>query len=251
MSDFKVSSAYLPTDHQTPSTPVTPHHQIRSPSTGLSSGYITMSDRSHSDIKRKLEQRLADTKTKMYNIGRLGESLVKQEKELNERIKEIESHSQDDEIRPELRSKLADLENGFKEIERESAKAFTKGTPFLGKVCEIMYGADSRKIWDFHVRRAWSRRRKLNSADKVLYLLQRINRARGKLEMPLHANMTSNSQPTSVKVYLRKSGNYKLYSHNGTRNLMKQPRQLHAPTDRLNCLTGKLNKCMKTKVYLH
>lgn len=97
-----------------------------------------MSDRSHSDVKRKLEQRLADTKTKMYNIGKLGESLVKQEKELNERIKEIEAHSQEDEIRPELRSKLADLENGFKEIERESAKAFTKSTPFLGKVCEIL-----------------------------------------------------------------------------------------------------------------
>jgi hypothetical protein len=33
-----------------------------------------------------------------------------------------------------LRSKLADLENGFKEIERESAKAFAKSIPFLGKV---------------------------------------------------------------------------------------------------------------------
>ena len=141
MSDLKVSSGYPPamsTDNQTPATPVTPHHQIRSPSTGFSSAYITMSDRSYSDIIRKLEQRRADTQTKMYNIGKLGESLVKQEKELNERIREIEAHSQDDEIRPELRSKLADLENGFKEIERESAKAFTKSTLFLGKVCEIM-----------------------------------------------------------------------------------------------------------------
>jgi len=71
----------------------------------------------------------------MYNIGRLGESLVKQEQELNDRIKEVDSHPQEDEIRPELRSKLADLENGFKEVERESVKAFAKSIPFLGKVC--------------------------------------------------------------------------------------------------------------------
>jgi hypothetical protein len=93
-----------------------------------------MSDRSPLDIKRKLELRLADTKAKMYNIGRLGESLVKQEKELQDRIQEMDAQPQDDEIRPELRSKLADLETGFKEIERESAKAFTKTIPFLGKV---------------------------------------------------------------------------------------------------------------------
>lgn len=135
MSDSKVSSAYptiIPTD---PTTPVTPHHQIRSAS-GVS--VLSMSDRSHSDIKRKLELRLADTKAKMYNIGRLGESLVKQEQELNDRIKEIDTHPNDDEIRPELRSKLADLENGFKEIERESAKAFAKTIPFLGKVLSLM-----------------------------------------------------------------------------------------------------------------
>lgn len=93
-----------------------------------------MTDRSPADIKRKLEQRLADTKSKMYNIGRLGESLVKQEQELNDRIKEMELHSHEEEIRPELRSKLAELENGFKEIERESAKAFMKTIPFLSKV---------------------------------------------------------------------------------------------------------------------
>lgn len=139
MSDIKVSSAYTPgmnptTTTNTTNTPVTPHHhQIRSTASTGASVY-SLSDRSPADIKRKLEQRLADTKTKMYNIGRLGESLVKQEQELNDRIKEVDSHPQEDEIRPELRSKLADLENGFKEIERESAKAFAKSIPFLGKV---------------------------------------------------------------------------------------------------------------------
>jgi hypothetical protein len=132
MSEVKVSSAYPATIIPIESTtPVTPHHQIR-PSYGVS--VLSMSDRSHSDVRRKLEQRLAETTAKMYKIGRLGESLVKQEQELNDRIKEIDSHPADDEIKPELRSKLADLENGFKEIERESAKAFAKTVPFLGKV---------------------------------------------------------------------------------------------------------------------
>src|ERR1700734_3275552 len=133
MSDIKVSSMYspgIPSEPATNMTPVTPHHQIRTPG----SLYTNMSDRSPADIKHKLELRLADTKTKMYNIGKLGESLVKQERELCERISEMETQSLDDEIRPELRSKLADLENGFKEVERESAKAFTKTIPFLGKV---------------------------------------------------------------------------------------------------------------------
>jgi hypothetical protein len=132
MSDVKVSSAYPTNIPRDTTTPVTPHHQIRSTTAVVS--VLSMSDRSHSDVKRKLEHRLADTKAIMYNIGRLGESLVKQERELNDRIKEMDSQPQDDEIRPELRSKLADLENGFKEIERESAKAFAKTTPFLGKV---------------------------------------------------------------------------------------------------------------------
>src|SRR5271167_4499118 len=151
MSDPKVSSAHptiMPSD---PTTPVTPHHQIRS-ATGLSA--LSTTDRSHSDIKRKLELRLADTKAKMQNIGRLGQSLVKQEQELNDRIKEMDSHPSDDEIRPELRSKLADLENGFKEIERESAKAFAKTVPFLGKVVSLirsMLKPGCRKIWDYHV----------------------------------------------------------------------------------------------------
>jgi hypothetical protein len=135
MSDIKVSStipAAIPMD---PTTPVTPHQQIRSASVGLS--VVSMPDRSASDIKRKLELRLADTRTKKYNIGRLGESLVKQEQELIDRIKEMEAQPQEDEIKPELRSKLADLENGFKEIERESAKAFSKTTLLLGKVCSL------------------------------------------------------------------------------------------------------------------
>jgi hypothetical protein len=135
MSDIKVSSTLPTAIPMDPATPVTPHHQIRSTSTGPS--VVSMSDRSASDVKRKLEQRLADTRTKKYNIGKLGESLVKQEQELIDRIKEMDSQSQEDEIKPELRSKLADLENGFKEIERESAKALTKTTLFLGKVCSL------------------------------------------------------------------------------------------------------------------
>jgi hypothetical protein len=139
MSDIKVSSTY-PAGMSTasiidPTTPVTPHHQIRSTSTGLSSSSLfSMADRSPADVKRTLEQRLADTKAKMYNIGRLGESLVQQERELSERLREMENQPQEDEIKPELRSKLVELENGFKEVERESAKAFTKTLPFLGKV---------------------------------------------------------------------------------------------------------------------
>jgi hypothetical protein len=114
-----------------PSTPVTPQHQMRSPSTAPSS--IAMADRSAPEIRRKLEHRLQDTQTKMFNIGKLGESLVKQEQELKDRIQEMEAQSQDEEVAPEIRSKLDELETGFKEIERESAKVFAKNPLSLTK----------------------------------------------------------------------------------------------------------------------
>lgn len=77
--------------------------------------------------------RLADTKARLLSVGKVGESLIKQQDDLMERIKDLEAQPADDEIQPELRSKLADLETGFKEVERESAK-FIKPVPFLGKV---------------------------------------------------------------------------------------------------------------------
>jgi hypothetical protein len=133
MSEIKVSSSNNQQVEQL-SVPLTPQQQILRSPPNQSGGPLSMYDRSPSDVKHKLEQRLADTKAKMYNIGKLGESLVKQEQDLADRIREIELHSHDEEIRPDLRSKLAELENGFKEIERETAKAFMKTIPFLGKV---------------------------------------------------------------------------------------------------------------------
>jgi len=137
MADIDVPSPYRP-QAELPFLPATPQEQILRSTPSQSASFIAMSDRSPADIKRKLELRLADTKTKMYNIGKLGESLVKQEQELNHRIREMETHSQEEEIRPELRSKLVELENGFKEIERESAKVFMKTIPFLGKVVRFL-----------------------------------------------------------------------------------------------------------------
>lgn len=70
----------------------------------------------------------------MYDIGRLGEFHVQQEQALNDRIRELDTQSNDGEIKPELRSKLEDLQNGFKQVERQSAKAFAKTMPCLGNI---------------------------------------------------------------------------------------------------------------------
>jgi len=131
MSDIKVASAFPPPTMPLDG-PVTPAHLIR-PTSGA---IISLSDRSHSDIKHKLELRLADTKARLLSVGKIGESLIKQQEDLTERIKELDAQPSDDEIQPELHSKLADLENGFREVERESAK-FVKTVPFLGKVCAL------------------------------------------------------------------------------------------------------------------
>lgn len=70
------------------------------------------------DLKRRLQDRLEDTKAKMYNIGRLGEFLVRQECELNECIKELEGISLDD-FTHEERLK-------FETLEKESSAKETK-----------------------------------------------------------------------------------------------------------------------------
>lgn len=79
-----------------------------------------MNNTAIADLKRRLEDRLKDTKAKMYNIGLLGESLVRLERELNKRINELEGISLDD-FTPEVRLK-------FENFEKESSAKETEST---------------------------------------------------------------------------------------------------------------------------
>lgn len=75
--------------------------------------------------KRALEAHLADTQQRMEEAGKLGTTLLQQQKELTERIKEVEKlQAEEAELTPELSRKIADLENEYMQVARDSARAF-------------------------------------------------------------------------------------------------------------------------------
>lgn len=74
--------------------------------------------------KRALEAHLAETERRIQDASRLGTSLLQQRKDLERRLEEIEKLQDEENITPELRQKLQDIEKDYYEVGRESARAF-------------------------------------------------------------------------------------------------------------------------------
>lgn len=74
--------------------------------------------------KRALEAHLAETERRIREASKLGITLVQQQKELSERLKEVEKQQNDGDITPELRQRLEEIEREYNEVGRESARAF-------------------------------------------------------------------------------------------------------------------------------
>lgn len=74
--------------------------------------------------KRALQAHLSETKRRLQETSNLGNSLVQQKAELEEKLKEVEKQHEDTDIGPELRQRLAALEKEFNEVGRETARAF-------------------------------------------------------------------------------------------------------------------------------
>lgn len=79
---------------------------------------------SPSQAKRALEAHMKDTDRRIQEASRLGQSLLKQRKELNERLKDIEHEKDENEIGPELQKKLSELEKEYTQVGRESVRNF-------------------------------------------------------------------------------------------------------------------------------
>jgi hypothetical protein len=74
--------------------------------------------------KRALQAHLAETTRRLQETSHLGNALVQQRKELEEKLQEVDQQQQDSDIGPELRQRLAELEKEFNEVGRETARAF-------------------------------------------------------------------------------------------------------------------------------
>lgn len=79
---------------------------------------------SPAQAKRALEAHLAETERRLEEASKLGTALIEQQKELEDKLKEVEQQQEEGQIGPDLRRKLADLEREYNEIGRETARAF-------------------------------------------------------------------------------------------------------------------------------
>lgn len=76
---------------------------------------------SPSQVKRTLEAHLQEVNKRIETAATLGRTLLGQQQEIEARIKEVGEGG--DQIGPELKKKLVDLEKEYNEVGRESARA--------------------------------------------------------------------------------------------------------------------------------
>lgn len=92
--------------------------------------------------KRALEAHLAETDRRLDEAGKIGTALVSQRKALAEQLQEIDKLQAEEELAPELRKKLVDIEKDYNDLARESARVFlpkqrvvstneTQGSPYM------------------------------------------------------------------------------------------------------------------------
>jgi Meiotic cell cortex C-terminal pleckstrin homology len=74
--------------------------------------------------KRALEAHLNETERRLEETSKLGTALVQQRKDLSQRLKDVEAQQGEQEIGPELKQKLLEVEKEFNELGRDSARAF-------------------------------------------------------------------------------------------------------------------------------
>jgi predicted nucleic acid-binding Zn-ribbon protein len=79
---------------------------------------------SPAQAERALQAHLAETTRRLQETSHLGNALVQQRKELEDRLREVAEQKQANDIGPELRLKLVELEKEYNEVGRETARAF-------------------------------------------------------------------------------------------------------------------------------
>ena len=103
----------------------TPFEAQRHRYSGLDSPFNSVySTGSPAQAKRALEAHLAETERRLQEASRLGQTLVKQRKQLTERLRDVNTQQADEQVPPELRSKLLQLEKEVNDVTRETARAF-------------------------------------------------------------------------------------------------------------------------------
>lgn len=128
-----------------------PQRQIHRYSS-FDSQLFTLSSSSPAQVRRALEAHLTETERRLQDASKLGTALVSQQRELSDKLKELTDAPGDNDISPELRKRLVELEKEYSELGRESARAAlgpksrlissddgSQGTPSRdGPVCTLL-----------------------------------------------------------------------------------------------------------------
>ena len=80
------------------------------------------SSASPSSAKRALEAHLQETDRRLEEASKLGTSLVNQRSKISDRLKEVEQLQNDQEMGPELKQKLVNIEREYNELGRDSLR---------------------------------------------------------------------------------------------------------------------------------
>lgn len=112
--------------------------------------------------KRALESHLAETERRMAEAGKLGTALVQQQKELRDRLADVQTQESEGQLSGELRHKLAEIERDYNDVARQTARAFlpkqrvpsneaAAGSPYVpeGKGGRVRFIC-RRRSFDFH-----------------------------------------------------------------------------------------------------
>lgn len=106
---------------------------------------------SPSQAKRALEAHLLETERRLNEASKLGQVLIDQRKELEDKLQEVEGQQQQNEITPDLRKRLLELENEVNEVSRDTARAFVQKNRGAGDGADeittipTVFSSDSRQ----------------------------------------------------------------------------------------------------------
>lgn len=76
------------------------------------------------NVKRSLEAHLAETERRIQEASNLGTTLLRQRTDLADRLRDVEKQQNEQDLTPELRQKLVDIEREYNEVGRDTARAF-------------------------------------------------------------------------------------------------------------------------------
>jgi meiotic cell cortex pleckstrin-like protein len=82
------------------------------------------SNGSPSQVRRALEAHLSETERRLKEASSVGTVLLKQRQDIHDRLKDIENNPTSDDIGPELRQKLSELEREVSQVSKETARIF-------------------------------------------------------------------------------------------------------------------------------